>query len=87
MPAKALALFRSFIRVASKMPTGHRRDFVLRRVRSEFRENANCPPQEKDRLMLYAATMLDQASEQQKHLAQCKQEGLLESELLPEERR
>jgi len=37
--------------------------------------------------MLYAATMLDQASEQQKHLAQCKQEGLLDSELLPEERR
>lgn len=68
------------------MPTGHRRDFVLRRVRSEFRSNVNCSPDERETLLLYGSTMLDQASEQQKHLVRCKKEGLLDSELLPEER-
>lgn len=86
MPSTALSLYRNFMRVASKMPTGHRRDFVLRRIRSDFRANANCSPDQREKLLLYGSTMLDQASEQQRHLIKCKQEGLLDSELLPQER-
>lgn len=82
-----LALYRSFLRVASGMPTLHRQAFIRARAREEFRKHASCSTEtERQQLLQLGYTMLDQADEQRKHLVQCKHENLLDFELLPEEK-
>lgn len=82
-----LGLYRKFLRVAEGMPTGHRRQFVLQRVREDFTRNAAVgTPTEQARLYQFGLTMLEQADEQRKHLIECKMENLLDCELTPEEK-
>jgi hypothetical protein len=76
-----------FLRVAAGMPTGHRREFVQKRAREEFKRNhALVDPTEQARLYQFGLTMLEQADVQRKHLTQCKQDNLLDCELTPEEK-
>jgi hypothetical protein len=85
--AAVLQLYRSFLRVAAGMPTLHRQEFIRVRVREEFRKHAACSAQsEQLHLLELGYALLDQAEEQRKHLVQCKNENLLDFELLPKER-
>lgn len=83
-----LALYRQLLRVADGMPTGHRRSFVLQRVREEFRKHTAAAEGTTEQARLYqlGITMLEQAESQRKHLTECKREMLLDCELTPEEK-
>lgn len=84
--SELLSLYRSFLRVAQGMPTEHRQEFVLHKVRQEFRGNiAVVESTEQKRLYKLGITMLEQAEEQRKHLIECRRENLLDCELTPEE--
>ena len=82
-----LSLYRGFLRVASRMPTAHRRQYIEKKARLEFeahRESANARAVQEH--LLLGRVLLEQAREQMRHLVQCKQQGLLDAELLSDER-
>lgn len=85
--AALISLYRSFIRVAQGMPTGHRREFIVQKAREEFRSSRlEEEPIEQERLYKYGVAMLDQANEQRLHLMECMRENLLDFEMTPEEK-
>jgi len=81
MATNPLALYRAFLRVARGMPTAHRRRCVQVTARERFAASTG-----RSEDWAYGECMLEQALEQQRHLAKCKAEGLLDRELLPDER-
>ena len=66
---KALSLYRQLLRAAQKMPTQNRKNFVLTKTRTEYRENQFLTdPQQIDFHLRLADTHLDTVIVQAEHL-------------------
>ena len=84
---RVFALYRQLLRVASLMPTQHRRRFVEQRARESFEQNRALTSEADVTAALHHGwCMFEQASEQQKHLVSCRDQGLLDNELCPEDK-
>jgi hypothetical protein len=75
-----LALYRAFVRVSHRMPTEHRKQFVLRTARAKFQTGLTDASEIQTQLA-YGHCMLDQALAQQEHLTRCQDDGILDVSL------
>mmetsp|Transcript_3909 Transcript_3909/g.6686 ORF Transcript_3909/g.6686 Transcript_3909/m.6686 type:complete len:98 (-) Transcript_3909:35-328(-) len=67
----ALRLYRALFRGAAKMPTEFRRDFIRKRVRSEYEQARHeTDPEQVDFLLQLGETQLDNISVQAAHLTE-----------------
>jgi hypothetical protein len=68
--ARALSLYRQLLRGAEKMPTPNRRNFVVKKTRTEFKANKNLTdPEAIDFHIRLADTNLDTVLLQAEHLS------------------
>ena len=71
MRSRALSLYRQLLRGAEKMPTPNRKNFVIRKTRSEFRANMHLTDLKKiEACFKLADTNLDTVLIQAEHLTQ-----------------